>query len=216
MSRLEWILTGVLGLLLVVVLVMGLLLWLRPGIGTAPPLPTVDAPVAATPSLVRNTALLAFSSAQAEAQAWQPDAQLVQASATWTQGAGREDLLSGRATWDFTFISPSADATAVFSVIEDEPQLIAENDLQRDVAVQDVSGWRLDSPDAIARVMEEGGEAFLRGAGTTTMKASLDTARHPDKIEWFISLISKYSGNSFTARIDATSGDVLAIETSSP
>ncbi len=115
---------------------MGLLLWLRPGIGTAPPLPTVDAPVAPTPSLARNTALLAFSSAEAEARAWQPDARLVQASATWTQGAGREDLLSGRASWDFTFISPSAGATAVFSVIEDEPQLIAENDLQREVAVQ--------------------------------------------------------------------------------
>lgn len=216
MSRLEWFLTGLLGLLLVVVLVMGLLLWLQPGmgIGTAPPLPTVDAPVAPTPSLPRDTALLAFTTAQTEARTWQSDAALVQASATWTQGAPREDLLSGMATWDFTFISPSAGAVAVFSVVDEDAQLIAENELQREVTVQDVSSWRLDSPQAIARVMEEGGEAFLGGAGTSTMTASLHTGRHPDKIEWFISLISKYSGESFTARIDATSGDVLAIEQS--
>lgn len=217
MSRLEWILTGLLGLLLVVVLAMGLLLWLQPGIGigAAPPLPTVevDAPVAPTPDLPRDTALLAFTTAQVKAQSWQSDAVLVQASATWTQGAPRDDLLNGMATWDFTFMSPSAGAVAIFSVVDEEVKLIAENDLQQELTLQDVSGWRLDSPQAIARMMEEGGASFLGGAGTSTMTASLHTGRHPDKIEWFISLISKYSGESFTARIDATSGDVLAVET---
>ena len=215
MNRLERILAGTLGILLITVVALALLFWLRPGIGAPPPLPTVDAPVAPTPGLARSTALLAFSSARTAAQSWQPDAQLVQAAATWTQGASREELLSGMATWDFTFISPAAGAMAVISVIEDEARIVAERSVAQEPVMQDVSGWQVDSPDAIARMMQEGGEAFLRGAGTTTMTASLSTATEHGQIEWFVSLISKYRGDSFTARLNADSGEIIAVENGS-
>lgn len=213
MTKLEWILTGTLGVLVVIVGALALLLWQRPGIGAAPPLPVVDAPVAPTPALARSTALLAFSTARAAAQAWQPDAQLAHAAATWTQGARKEDLLTGMATWDFTFVSPAAGALTVVSVIEDEAKLIAERSIAEAPALQDVSGWRIDSPRAVAQLMEAGGEAFLLGSGTTTMTASLSTAQENGQIEWFISLISKYTGDSFTVRLNATSGDLIAVET---
>lgn len=215
MNRFERILTAFLAILLIAVLALGALVWLRPGIGMAPPLPDLTAPVAPTPSLARNTALLAFSAARAEAQSWQPDAQLVQAAATWTQGASREDLVKGTATWDFTFYSPAAGAVAVISVIEDEPRLITERAVSQALTLPDISGWRLDSPDAVARALQQGGEDFMRSAGATTMTASLSTARTEGKIEWFISLISKYSGDSFTMRLDASNGELLAVESSS-
>lgn len=213
MSKAERLLAALLGILLLAVVILALLLWQRPGIGAPPSLPVVDAPVAPTPSIERNTALLAYSSAQTEALAWQPDARLVQAEATWTQGASGEDLLNGKATWNFTFDSPSAGAFVIISVIDDEARLIAENSSAQAINVHEVSGWQVDSPQAVARMMQEGGEAFLRNAGVTTMTASLSTARAEDKIEWFVSLISMYTGNSFNARIDATSGDIIAVET---
>lgn len=213
MNKLERILATFLGILLLTVVTLALLLWQRPGIGAPPPLPVVDAAVAPTPAIERSTALLAHSSAQVEALAWQPDARLVQAEATWTQGASDEDLLNGKATWNFTFDSPAAGAFVIISVIENEARLIAENSSTQEISVREVSGWQIDSPEAVARMMQEGGEAFLRNAGTTTMTASLSTARAEDRIEWFVSLISMYTGDSFNARIDATSGDVVAIET---
>ena len=212
MNRFERVLTGILSILLLAVAALALLLWQRGGIGSPPPLPTVNAAVAPTPDIVRSTALLAFSSAQAEARAWQPDARLVSATATWTQGASREDLLSGMATWDFTFESPGAGTVAILTVIEGDARLINERPASQTISVQDVSGWRVDSPAAVARAMQEGGEAFLNRAGVTTLTASLSTARTEDRIEWLVSLISKYTGDAFTVRIDATSGDVIAAD----
>lgn len=215
MSRLEWILAAILSILLIAVVGLGLALWLRPGIGTAPPLPTVDAPVASTPGIARNTAILSYSIARAAARDWQPDARLARASATWTQGASREELLSGRATWDFTFFSTGAGTMAIISVIEEEAVLITEQAVDQEPALADVSGWQVDSPDAVTRLMQEGGEAFLRGAGVTTLTATLNAARENGQIEWFLSLIPEYSGESLTMRINASNGEATVVESGS-
>lgn len=217
MNRLEWVLAGLLGLLLITVVGLGLMLWLRPDIGTVP-LPAVDAvdaPLAPTPGISRNTAMLSFSVAQATAREWQRDARLARASAVWAQGASREDMLNGRATWDFTFLSPEAGSMALISVVEDQAKFMSEQTANQVPALADVSGWQVDSPDAVARVMEEGGEAFLRSAGASTMTATLNTAAENGRIEWFISLISKYSGESFTMRINASSGEATMVESGS-
>lgn len=212
MSKLERLLAALLSILLLAVVILALLLWQRPGFGAPPPLSVVDAPAEPTPSIERSTALLAFSSAQAEALAWQPDARLIQASATWSQGASSDDLLKGTATWDFTFDSPAAGAAVIISVIENEARIIIERQVTQELNVRDVSGWQVDSPQAVALMMQAGGEVFLRGAGATTMTASLSTAGTEGRVEWFVSLISMYTAGSFNARIDATSGDIIAIE----
>ncbi len=215
MSRLERFLIGLLGVLLIAVLILGVLLWLSPGIGAAPALPVANVPVAPTPSFARNTALAAFDKARQEAGRWQADAQLVQTSATWTQGAAIEDLSKGVATWDFTFFSPAAASLAVITVIEDDARIMTERSAAQTIVTQDVGQWRLDSPEAVARTLQEGGEAFLRSAGVSTMTASLSTAGSEGHIEWFVSLLSKQTGESFTVRLDASNGDILAVESTS-
>jgi hypothetical protein len=157
--------------------------------------------------------MLAYNAARDQATSWESDAQLVQASATWPQGASLEEMLAGMAIWDFTFLSPSSGAAAIISVTEDEARVIGERSVPQELALQDVSGWQVDSPDAIARLMQEGGETFLRDAGATTMTASLSLTTERGHIEWFVSLISRYRGDSFSVRVNASNGEVTAVET---
>lgn len=210
MSKLEWILSGILGLLLITIVGFSLLLSQRPGIGAS--IAVNDVSGASELMIERNTALLAFSSAQAAALDWHPDARLVEANATWGQEADRQQLSSGKGDWTFTFESPSSEAVAIFSVLDNEARLLTEYASTQQIELLDVTGWQVDSPEAVARMLEEGGDTFMRTAGTTTMTASLTTASQDGRIVWFISLIAMDSGDAFSIRMDATSGETINIE----
>ncbi|MCB8979550.1 MAG: hypothetical protein H6657_19240 [Ardenticatenaceae bacterium] len=129
MNRLEWILGIILVVLLVVVGVLSLTLWFRndrtavPNSGPAANSATIIAQraddIAPTPLYDGRSAIVAYASALKAAQAWQTDAQLMQAQATWPQGSTPDQLLRGEESWGFTFYSPSSQRIGVFSVVED-------------------------------------------------------------------------------------------------
>ena len=222
MNRLEWILGIVLVVLLLIVGVLSLTFWFRND-RTAVPAPnsasnsaTIIAQraddIAPTPEYQGQSAIVAYAAAQSTAVEWQADAQLMNAQATWPQGATAEQLLKGEESWGFTFYSPSAQRIAVFSVVEDEAALVSEGEHEQTEALLSASGWNLDSYEAIETFLAEGGRTFLAEQGVSTMTMALlasDTEGN-GRLEWQVSLFSLQSGQAFTMRLDATSGEILA------
>ena len=216
MNRLEWSLGIILVILLIVVAVFSVLLWFRPDNTPAAGQPSSATIVAAranqiapTPLFAGQTARVAFAAAQGEAAVWQNDATLLNASATWPQGASSQDLLTGETAWSFTFYSPQTDSSALISVIEDEAALLSTGSYNPTTPVLSAGGWQLDSGDIIKQFLDQGGEEFILTNGVTTLTMMLSTSNDTGRIEWFVSLFGDQTLGSLTMRIDATSGEVL-------
>jgi hypothetical protein len=216
MNRLEWSLGIILVILLIVVAVFSALLWLRPGntpqSGPADSAAIIAAranQIAPTPVFAGQTAKVALAAAQSEATVWQGDATLLNANATWPQGASSQDLLTGETTWSFTFYSPQIEETALISVVENEATLLSTSPNKPTAPVLSATGWQLDSSDIIEQFLSEGGSDFILNNGVTTLTIMLSTNNETGRIEWFISLFGDQTLRSLIMRVDATSGEVL-------
>ena len=215
MNRLEWILGILLVVLLLVVIVFSLMLWFQPNLPTAAPAnsATVIANRAVQPAPTSvfegQTAMVAFAVAQQTAVTWQNDAVLLTASATWPQGSTPQMLLEGETTWGYTFYSPATQQTALISVVENKAQLVNESRTDDSLDLLAVSGWNIDSRDAIQTFLAEGGATFMSQQGTTALTMQLSTENEDGRIEWIVSLFAYQTRNSLTMHIDATSGDIV-------
>lgn len=219
MSRLEWILGLVLLALLIVVVGLAASLWLTPNrqvdqqAADELALAAVYAnQVAPTRAAVGQTAKNAYLLAYQATQSWQDDARLINATATWPQGARAANLAAGQEMWGFVFYSPSAQTTAVVSVADGMASL-SPRDGRQQLQLLEVTGWQMDSSDAIEAFLENGGHAFLEREGITvfSMTLALNDPKQSGRAEWLMSLLATGNGRSFTMRIDATSGDVLEV-----
>lgn len=208
MNRVEWVLGGLLVVLLAAVIVLGLLFWLQPGVGEAPPLPTTLAPTA---ELQGVTALTGFAQARQAARSWQADAQLVTATATWPVSRDAALLSAGQENWRFSFYSPGADAANTVTVVNGNATVLGERPISTLIEARDASGWRVDSDEAIEKMLDAGGDSFLRNYGSANLTVALDTTAG-DGIVWNVALVINQARRSLTATIDATSGTVLDVQ----
>lgn len=220
MNRLEWILGIILVLLLVVVGALSLTFWFRndrtavsaPASNSAAIIADRADDIAPTPTFDGRSAIVAYAAAQNTAVAWQPDAQLFNAQATWPQGSTADELRQGKTSWGFTFYSPAAQQIAIFSVVEDAVSLVSQGEhVQTDPLLQ-ASGWNLDSQDAIDIFLANGGSAFMAEAGVSTLTMALmaSDGEENGRLEWQMTLFSHQSGQVFTLQVDATSGEILS------
>jgi hypothetical protein len=205
MTRTEWILGILLAILLFFVVILGIIFWLQPGNNGR----VEEVPVAPTSSFSGQTALQAFLFAQAEAASWQSDAALLKATATWPQGSDRATLLSGKSTWNFTYYSAAAQLTIVVSLVEEEATLGTTRPVDAAFSPVSASNVKLDSHEAIQALLNAGGAEFMDQHGVTTLTATLSTDTAENRVEWFLSLFSVGDGKSFTAFIDAASGEII-------
>ncbi|MCB8966147.1 MAG: hypothetical protein H6660_04555 [Ardenticatenaceae bacterium] len=216
MNRLEWVLGILLVLLLLVVIGVSALLWLQPRTPDVPEgyvqTTAVSQPVAGvapTSVVPGNTAKIAYAFAQRSVADWYADAVLLDASTTWPQGATETDLRTGIANWGYTFYSPEAGTATLVTVTGDTSQRISESAYTPPASITDAGAWLLDSQQAVQIFLDNGGGAFMRDNGITTLIMQLTTSNPSERMEWFASLISNENGRSYSMRIDATSGDVL-------
>lgn len=217
MNRLEWTLGIILVVLLVVVAVFSLLLWFRPSTttmtagssGSGAVISAQADQIAPTSVFVGQTAKVAFAAAQQVAINWQSDAALLNASATWPQGARASDLQTGQTTWSFTFYSVQGGATALIAVVENEATLLSNGRFQNTTPILAAGGWQVDSEAVINQFLSQGGETFIQDNGVTTMTMMLSTSNETGRIEWFISLFGEQTARWLEMRLDATSGEVL-------
>lgn len=221
MNRLEWILGIVLVVLLLGVAALSLFFWFgpdsdnRPAANSATVLAQRADDIAPTSIFKGDTAKIAYAKAQQTAVAWQPDAQLLNVSATWPQGSTAQQIRDGASTWGFTFYSPAAQQIAVISVVEDAAALISQGKHAQETPLLEATGWNLDSNEAINTLLQTGGSQFLHDEGVTTLMMMLttDNAKGDGRMEWQVNLISLKNGRALKLRIDATSGEILENKT---
>lgn len=217
MNRLEWVLGIMLALLLVIVAALALMFWFR---GDEPGMAAVSANTATevafyadkvepTPVFEGQSAKIAFVAAQRTAVAWQSDAALLNATATWPQGAAETDLRQGKTTWGFTFYSPAAASMALISVVDNEASLIMQGPMAAPTQLFDANGWNLDSSDAVDRLLQEGGSAFINEEGITALTMTLTMDAENGRILWLVQLSATQSLRTLTLSLDATSGELL-------
>lgn len=225
-NRLEWVLGILLIILLIVVVVLSVVFWFRPEApggatssrGGAANSATVIAQnaseVGPTPVYEGRTARAAFQDAERVALTWQPDARLLNASATWSQGATVDALSSGREAWTFTFYSQLVSKTAVYTVVDRQVTFIGESASPANQVVQDDANWQLDSNEAIQILLSEGGYQFLdqEEIAILTMVLMTHNQTPSQQMEWLVSLIGTESGNSIDLRVNATSGELLEVK----
>jgi hypothetical protein len=219
MSRLEWILGILLVVLLGAVIVLSLLFWFQPdpptvagASGSAAILATRANVIAPTSTFAGQTARVAFAPAQNVASEWREDAVLLNASATWPQGADQQQLLAGETTWGFTFYSAASQSIAAISVVDGQASLISQGENEGQLLPVNSEGWRLDSREAIEQFLSEQGREFMAASGVTTLTMMLTTGNESGRIEWLVSMFANQTGASLTMLIDATSGDILDIQ----
>lgn len=208
MTRIEWFLSGLLVVLLLIVAGIAVLFWLQPDSQARSNEAVAIAP---TSTFFGQTAQVVHAIGQNMAQAWQPDAQLQKASATWPQGTDHAELRKGEATWSLTFYSPATQSIAVISVREGVATQTATNTVAQPLTLQDISGWKLNSDEAIQRLLDQGGTLFMNQNGVSTLTVALTTSGEGGRIEWLLSLFAPQSSESFTMRLDASSGEVLEL-----
>lgn len=210
MKRAEWFLGVLLVVLLIAVAVLSLTFWFQSGNSNNTAVTVSNKALIEPTSIYKEfTAMTAFSLSEPEAESWQNDAQLIKVTATWTQGADRNDLSSGNQTWNFTYYSANQSAISNLTVLEDKPSFLSERVVNKPLSPAVTSGWRVDSAEAVRVFLAGGGDTFLTNQGIATLIMTLTTDNENGRIEWFLSLFAEESGNAFTMRIDATSGEIL-------
>ena len=207
MTRTEWVLGILLAVLLIFIVALGLIFWLQPGNNNNGSVVAV----APTSQFTGQTAIQASLLAQIEAAKWQSDAALLKASATWPQGSSRETLLQGKTTWSFTYYSPGAQETAVVTVVDEVATFGSTRPAPGTLFPIDSGAWKIDSHEAIQSFLDSGGGQFLSLSGVSTLTISLSKETDSNRMEWFLSLFSVSNSRSYTASIDAASGEILNV-----
>lgn len=202
MSKLEWLLSGVLAILLVVVLALVLRFWLERDQAST-------AETGGQTELVEaKTALSSYQVAQPVAQQWAADAKLLNARAAWPEG---DSFDPEGVAWNFVFYSPGQSATALISVSRNEATLISNRETSRRLNIYATTGWQVDSPQLLSIVLENGGRAFLEQYEQGKLTMTLETN---DQFVWRARLINTEVPASLTLQVNPGTGEVVSREES--
>jgi hypothetical protein len=158
------------------------------------------------------TAKEAYPTAQEAAQAWQGDAQLVSANASW-RDLKPEELLEEEVSWGFTFFSPAARSIRIFSVTPEGAQGVESIDATPNTRVADVGLWQVDSPQVLTLFLDHHGRDFLAQHPDATVSLRLGPAEGSEPLLWLAFGISSANRSTLTVQVDPSSGEV---KTASP
>jgi hypothetical protein len=196
MSRLEWILGGILAVLLVGVAVMVTFVWLRPA-------PQTMRPVATRIGLTARNAYLV---GEPVARAWAADARLIAAQATWQESSS---FPVDEASWSLVFYSAGQSTKALVTVVNGAASLISTSEAPPGLEAQALEPWQFDSPDAITRLLLAGGQTFLSQHGKARLVLRLDAH---EQLTWKAMLVETKTNWSYSVEIDAREGHIIAVQ----
>jgi len=193
MRRSEWIVGSILGLVVVAVVIGILAYWLSSRPKTEK--------VVTLNNLKYVTAIEAYDLARPVAQEWSSDAALLSASAGWQP---ETDFTHGRASWTLVFYSQSNSATSLISVTNANARLIRTTPQFENIRTGDVSNWQIDSPAAIAQLLDIGADNFMNLHAKVNLILTLDVKGIPTWRSTFLDSITK---ESYSLNITADSGE---------
>lgn len=185
MSRTQWILTGLVGLLLVLMVGFLFLAQARQSVANGQEAVSGEFGAATVTPPPPLTAREGYKAALPTAQSWAEDAQLIRAQATWPPGS---DLQAPAPSWTYTFYSANRGATTLVRANEQSTQLMRARPVSEVPDFVAVEEWAIDSPDAYKLLYASGGEAFLTIHPQRTMMLTLH-ANEP--LRWKVDLIDE-------------------------
>jgi hypothetical protein len=200
MSRLEWLLSAFLGLLIITLAVVGVIWWRQ---STSPPAAVQET---AGAERQRHSAQSAYQLAQAAAEAWAASAQLVEASATWPTGSQFDPQ---GADWSFIFYAPDEDLIALITVAQSKATLFSSRRADKVYLPVPRHYWTIDSPTLIELALINGGQQFLQNQAEATLRLKLIMDKTP---AWQAELIGRETGETLRLLFDASTSQLLYTE----
>jgi hypothetical protein len=203
-SKKEW---GILIALVVLVLVVyvGLLFVVTRGGGAK-----VESAIPPSRSPWKGlTAQEAYPLAEEVARAWQPDAELSSTSSAWRGGTTPQELLQGKTTWGFHFISPSVGQFCVVTVVGDQAQVMESSSIPRVPVLLALTDWQVDSPQALSIFLDNGGRDFLAAHADADVHLHLSTKVENETLTWLATGLAADDEMVHTVSINAVTGAVI-------
>jgi hypothetical protein len=146
-----------------------------------------------------------YNQAERVAQAWQPDAGLVSAVASWP--FAELDGLSGPVDWTFSFFSPGTQRVYVVNANQEQVTPIRETLSPYLLPMVALDRWRVDSYQALSAWLNGGGGDFLRGYPIVDISVRL--AVDEGQVLWAVVGTDRGNQSAFAVRLDAAGGSVL-------
>lgn len=196
MRRLEWIIGGLLAIFLILGLGVAAIVFI------SPPLIEEESPA-------EITALSAYNLALPIVRQWSADAALVNARATWQDGA---DFSLGQASWGFVFYSPSQASTLLVAVTNGQATRLNSRPIDQVPPLVSAGDWNIDSETAVRLLLNNGGSGFVNTHSGATFNLILNATQ--GQPVWEGAFIAQETGRTLHVRLDAGSGDVLDIQQS--
>jgi hypothetical protein len=198
MSRIEWILSGLVALLFIAVVAMALIIWHAQN-PSSTSLATDNGTVAAQVE-VNHTAQSAYTEALTVAREWAEDAQLLSARATLTAESGFQ---AQSAEWGFMFYSASKQESSLIAVTGAAARLVRQSTSMRAPAAVDISNWQIDSPAVLEAVRKSGGQAFIDSHQQVSLMLGLEAT---ERLRWQARLFDTETNEMHIVEIDPTYG----------
>ncbi|TKJ29223.1 MAG: hypothetical protein CEE40_09290 [Chloroflexi bacterium B3_Chlor] len=155
------------------------------------------------------TAKEAYPGALKAAQAWQGDAQLVSANASW-RDLKAEELLEEEVSWGFTFFSPQTRSIRIFAVTPAGAQGVESIDVTPQTRVVDAGLWEVDSAEVLTLFLDHGGRDFLNQNPGATVSLRLGPGEGDEPLVWLAFGISGTDRSTLTVQVDPGNGEVKA------
>jgi hypothetical protein len=137
---------------------------------------------------------------------------LSSASSSWGSEATPQELLEGRATWGFHFISPSKSQFCIVSVTGEAARLIDSGSIPRVPVLLGLSDWQVDSPQALSIFLDHGGRDFLAAHADADVHLQLLTGIENETLLWLAAGLSPNDRVAHTVPINAVTGEVVEIQ----
>lgn len=143
-------------------------------------------------NIKNSTAFEAYDLALPVAQQWAGDAVLYTARASWQPEV---NFTNGLASWSMVFYSATESATAVISVADARAQFVRSRPLEQPLVLGSLSNWQVDSPAAIAQLLEIGADDFMTLHAKVNLILTLDTQGTPTWRSTFFDVETKQAFN---------------------
>ncbi len=160
-----------------------------------------------TPAASEVTARYLFALAQAEANRWRQDAELVSVRGTWEQTA--LNLVGRPITWNYRFYSAETKQLYFVTVTPDGTVSGIQHIRKVEPAPPTIpiDGWQIDSQTALADWLNIGGGQFLGERPGIEVTAQLSLRSQGDVPTWTVVGYDRENEAYFVARVDATNGN---------
>ncbi len=191
MRRSEWILGGLLGIIVVTILLALIFFWLN-----SQPEEEFD-----INNIENVTAVEAYNLAQPIAQNWSSDAALLSARASWQPEINFSD---GRASWVIIFYSSTKSETAMISVADTKAQMVRTTPQSDQIQLGNVANWQLDSPAAIEQLLNLGADEFMTFHAKVNLILVLDAQ---ETLTWRSTFLDTDTKESYILNITADTGE---------